>query len=144
MSKYLTGIDGALYCDGTKVGRVSDWSFSGEVDALETTTLGDYAKTFASGVQSYSGSCSVFCYEDEIGQLESSVLTGDVIRTGATPYDRKHRLKLQVKGQVKNREIECDVVITSVDFEAAAGDVMKADISFVVTGGLIAAGLGVI
>lgn len=144
MSKYLTGIDGTLYCDGAKVGRVSDWSFSGEVDALETTTLGDYARTFASGVQSYSGSCSVFCYEDDLGQLESFALTGDVLRTSATQYNSKHRLKLLVKGQAKDRAIECDVVITSVGVEASAGDVIKAEIEFVVTSGLIAAGLGVL
>lgn len=144
MSKFLTGIDGALYCDGARIARVRDWSLTGSVDALETTTLADSAKTFASGVQSYSGQCSAFCYENEVGELEAAVMTGDVLRTTATPYDRKHRLKLTVNGQGKDRALECDVVITGVSVGAAAGEAVAANISFVVTGNLLDAGLGVI
>lgn len=143
MSKYLSGIDGALYCDGSRVARVRDWSLTGNVEALETTTLADAAKTFMNGVQSYSGQCSVFCYEDNAGVLQSTALVNSVMRVGATPNSLKHRLKLAVNGQAKERAIECDVLITEVGIGASAGDVISANISFVVTGGLVTAGLGV-
>jgi hypothetical protein len=144
MGRYLSGIDGALFCDGTKLGRVSNWSFTGNVDALESTTLGDTARAYVSGVESYSGSCTVFLYEDDAGALQASALTGDVLRTTAKPHGLKHRLKLAVAGQTKERAIECDVVITAVQMQAAAGDVLTAAVDFVVTGNLIGAGLGVI
>ena len=44
MAKQFTGIDGALYLDGNKVGKITEWSFDGEVDTLECTTLGDFAR----------------------------------------------------------------------------------------------------
>ena len=37
MAKQFTGIDGALFADGNKVGRVSSWTFAGTAAALSTS-----------------------------------------------------------------------------------------------------------
>jgi hypothetical protein len=137
MGNYLTGIDGALYADGVKVGRVKGWTFSGSVAQFETTNLGSTAKTYVSGIQDYSGSCTVHLHEENAGALPSSRLTDGVLATTATPHDKKHRIRLAAGGRLSKREIEADVLITSVQLQASAGDVLTAAIDFTVTGGLL-------
>lgn len=139
MGNYLTGIDGALYADGVKVGRVKGWEFNGSVAQLETTNLGDTAKTYVNGIQEYSGSCTVYLHEESADALPSNRLTDGVLTTAATPHDKKHRIKLAAGGRLNKREIEADVLITSVQLQASAGDVLTAAISFTVTGGLLGA-----
>ena len=60
MAKQFTGIDGALYADGNKVARVSAWTFGATATTLNTTTLGDFAATSIYGIQSFTGSCSLY------------------------------------------------------------------------------------
>src|SRR6056300_1218939 len=103
MAKQYTGIDGALYADGAKVGRVSDWSFNAEADTLETTSLGDFARDYVYGVQSFSGSATVFYYENNSNAIEGASLLSDVVRTSATPTDPTHQLELRFENGSKTR-----------------------------------------
>ena len=84
MAKHYTGIDGALYADGNKVARVSAWTFDGNVASLPTTTLGDYAATSVYGIQSYSGSCTIYYYEKDAGAVEGSLLMTDAAHNADT------------------------------------------------------------
>lgn len=138
MAKFYSGTDGRLSVDGVVVGKVRDWSFSGTKQALETTTLADNAATYCNGRQSYGGSCEVFYYEDANSQLSPKPLLSDVLRTTAATPNQKRRLVLSAG----ERKLEFDALITDVEIEASAGDVMSASISFVVSGQLIDASIG--
>ena len=141
MAKQYTGIDGALYADGAKVGRVSEWSFTAEADVLETTSLGDFARDYVYGVQSFSGSATVFYYENNSNAIEGGNLLTDVIRTGATPTDPTHQLELRFGGGSKTRSVKFKCALNSVEITAAAGEIVQASISFTVCGPLLTAAL---
>lgn len=136
MAKQFTGIDGALYADGNKVGRVSNWSFSSNVASLPTTTLGDYAATAIYGIQSYSGSCTVYYYEKDAGAIEGSALMTDAIRTTQTPTEPTHELLLRFNNGAALHEVKFKCLLNSVQIAASAGEIVTAQISFQVTGPL--------
>lgn len=127
MSGYQSGIDGSLSVNGAVVARVSEWQFSFDSGQLATTTLGDVAATYRYGLQSGSGSCDVFCYEDNAGILNAAALTQNAVN-GQTC-----RLKLGVG----TRALEFDALITSISMGANAGDVLSASVDFVMTGQLV-------
>lgn len=142
MAKQYTGIDGALYADDVKVARVSDWSFSAQADTLETTSLGDFARDYVYGVQSFSGSASIFYYENDSNQIEGKSLLSDVIRTTQTPTEPTHVLELQFRNGSINRSVKFKCALNSVQIAATTGEIITAQIEFTVCGPLVAATLG--
>ena len=142
MAKQFTGIDGSLYADGNKVAKATSWSFNASADALKTTTLGDFANTYVYGVQSYTGSCSVLYYENDAGQVDGSVLMGDVLRTTQTPTDQTHELELRYENGAKSHAIRFDCLLNSVTVSATAGEIITAQVTFTVTGALKASSVG--
>lgn len=139
MTKQYTGIDGALYADGVKIGRVTEWQLSGAADALDTTTLGDAAKTYAYGIQSFSGSLTLLYYENDASLIEGSVLLGDVLRTTATPTATTHTLDLRMNNGSRTRSLVFKCLLNQVTISASAGEVITAEVSFTVTGQLTTA-----
>lgn len=136
MAKQFTGIDGALYADGNKVARVADWSLSALADTLETTSLGDFARNYVYGIQSFSGSCTLFYYENDANQIEGKALLGDVLRTTATPTEATHTIELRLSGGASERRVAFRVLLDKVEVSASAGEVIQAQVSFTVTGAL--------
>ena len=134
--KQFTGIDGALYADGEKVARVSSWTFTASAAALPTTTLGDYAATAVYGLQSFSGSCTVYYYEKDAGAIDGSALMSDVIRTTQTPTEPTHELILRYEKGAMVHEVKFKCLLNSVAIGASAGDIVSAQIGFQVTGPL--------
>ena len=139
MAKQFTGIDGSLYLDGAKVAKVRNWNLSASADTLETTTLGDFAKTYVYGVQSFSGSCTALYYEDDANKIAASGLLSDVLRTTATPTQPTHVLELRLEGGASPRRVSFSVLLNQVEIAASAGEIIEASISFTVTGALTAA-----
>ena len=138
MAKFYTGTDGSLSVDGTVIGKVSQWSFDGTVASLDATTLADTAATFRAGRQSYTGSCEVMYYADNLGRVAAAPLLGDVLRTGAVPPNQKRRFVLKAGP----RQLSFDALITDVSTGVEVGSVMRASVSFVVCGPLVDASLG--
>lgn len=138
MAKQYTGIDGALYVDSTKVARVSEWSFSAEADVLETTSLGDFARDYVYGLQSFSGSATIFYYENNSNQIDGKSLLTDVLRTNQTPTDPTHTLELRFSGGSKTRSVTFKCALNSVEISATTGEIIQAAISFTVCGPLTA------
>ena len=136
MAKQFTGIDGALYADGNKVARVSSWTFAGSAASLNTTTLGDYASTAVYGIQSFSGSCSVYYYEKDGGSIDGAALMSDVMRTTQTPTEPTHELVLRYENGAKLHEVKFKCLLNEVTIAAAAGEIVTAEVSFQVTGPL--------
>lgn len=142
MAKQFTGIDGALYADGNKVAKITAWSFSGNVDALETTTLGDFARSYVYGVQSFTGSCTLLYYEGAQSKISGRELLTDVMRTTQTPTEPTHELELSYENGAVKHSVRFDCLLPSVEVSAAAGEIVTAEVSFTVTGPLKAATVG--
>lgn len=142
MAKQYTGIDGALYVDDVKVARVSNWSFSANADVLETTSLGDFARNYVYGIQSFSGSATIFYYENTSNLIEGSSLLTDVVRTTQTPVEPTHILELRFSGGSTNRAVKFKCALNTVEITANTGEVIQANISFTVCGALTTANLG--
>ena len=134
--KYFTGIDGSFYADGNKVATVSAWTFSANAAALDTTTLGDFATTSIYGIQSFTGSCTLYYYEKDAGAIDGSALLSDVMRTTQTPTNPTHELVLRYDNGAKTHEVKFKCLLNQVQIAATAGDIVTAAVSFQVTGPL--------
>ena len=141
MAKQFTGIDGALYADGNKVGKITGWAFQGVADPLETTTLGDYARTYVYGVQGYTGTCTLLYYEANQGKIDGGGLLTDVMRTTQTPTEPTHEIELRYNGGAKMHAIKFGCLLPSIAISATAGGIVTAEISFTVNGNLISSTL---
>ena len=122
---FFSGRDGSLYADGVRVARVSDWSLSSSVEALETTDLGMNERSYTPGLKSASGTCNVFYHNDDPVPLLKRV-----VQAGAATDADIVRLSLRW-GQKK---IDVDALITQAGLSCQVGSVMQAAISFNVTG----------
>jgi hypothetical protein len=138
-NRYYTGSDGALFVGGSQVAKIRDWTLTGQVDALETTTTGDFARTFIYGIQNYTGSCTALYYENSSSALEMSSMLANIIRTTATPANSTATLRLQLSA---SRSIEAVVLFTSAAFGVTTGEIVSVDLDFQVTGHLTTATLG--
>ena len=136
MAKTFTGIDGALYCDGNKVAKVASWTFAASAASLNTTTLGDFAATSVYGIQSFTGSCTIYYYEGNGGQIDGSALMTDVLRTTQTPTEPTHELELRYQNGATTHEVKFKCLLNQVAIAASAGEIVTAQISFTVTGPL--------
>ena len=134
--KYFSGIDGSFYADGNKVATVSSWTFSANAAALDTTTLGDFATTAVYGIQSFTGSCTLYYYEKNAGAIEGNSLMSDVIRTTQTPTNPTHELVLRYDNGAKTHEVKFKCLLNQVQIAATAGDIVTAAVNFQVTGPL--------
>ena len=138
MARQYSGIDGRLYVDGTNVGKVKNWSISGSVETLETTSLADYARNYSAGLQAYSGSATLYYYQNDAGAIEGAALYDDVFRTTRTPESTETELSLRFANGNKTRQIRCKCILNQVEISASAGDVVEANVTFTVNGPLLA------
>ena len=140
MAKQFTGIDGSLYVDSSKVARVSEWTFNATADTLETTSLGDFARDYIYGIQSFTGTATIFYYENDSGQIEGGNLLTDVIRTTQTPTDPTHSMDLRLSGGAAGqRTLRFDCALNNVEITAVTGEIIQSSISFTVCGPLTTA-----
>ena len=136
MAKQFTGQDGSLYVDGSKVGKVTSWSFDANAETLDCTTLGDFARQFVYGLQSYSGSCSLLYYEKDGGSIDGSALMTDVVRTSAVSTSQTHTLELRYSNGAKTHKVTFKCLLPSVSITSSVGEIATADVQFTVSGPL--------
>lgn len=141
MAKQFTGIDGALYADGSRIAQVTTWQFQGKVDELETTTLGDYARTYVYGVQSYSGSCTLLYYEESNKRIAGRNLMTDVMRTTQTPTEPTHNMELRYLNGAATHSVRFNCILPTVSISASVGGIITAQVSFTVCGRLTASSI---
>ena len=143
MAGFYSGKEGELLINGTKVAKVRSWSFTFNQAVLETVSLEDTDRTIIHGTRSYTGSASVYYYQDVAGggagQLSS--LISDIIKVqsasgdGANAESSSMTFKLRIKdGSTAGRFVEFQAIPTSFSITSAVGEVTAADISFEVNG----------
>jgi hypothetical protein len=124
---YYSGKDGTLTYNGSSVAKVSNWSFSSSVDTLETTAISDTDRSYVPGLRQYSGSATIFYYDDA-----PKPLLQRIIGTSAVSESDTLALKLGWGGKY----VQGNVIITSGELNCAVGEVMQATIQFQFTGTL--------
>ena len=124
---YLSGRDGSITYAGVKLAKVASWSFSAAVEALETTSLADAARSYTPGLKSANGSCSIWLYESNAKSLLSKV-----VRTDA-PSDAD--IVEMTLGFGVNA-VTFKALITNAELAMAVGSVMQANLQFNVSGDL--------
>lgn len=134
MAKIYTGRDGSLLLDSTTLVKVASWSLQGELETLETTTLGDNQKTYVPGLQSFSGSASLLYYSDDANRNDASTLLRKIVKTSGVSTSDTAELTLRLSDGNTNKDVKFTVYITSVSIGATVGEISKADINFQVTG----------
>ena len=143
MAGFYSGKEGELLINGNKVAKVRSFSFTFNQAVLETVSLEDTDRTIIHGTRSYTGSASVYYYQDVAGggagQLSS--LIGDIMKVqsasgdGANAESSSMTFKLRIKdGSTAGRFIEFQAIPTSFSITSAVGEVTAADISFDVNG----------
>lgn len=126
---YYSGRDGSLLVGTTTIGRVQNWSINATVDVLETTDLGDNARTYTPGIKSATGSATFFYHTDT-----PSTLLAPVIQTGAVEDADDVALDLRWGTGNNLRRIQATVLINSAEISVQTGEVMSATINFTMTG----------
>jgi len=139
MAKTYTGRDGRLLLDGTEQIKVSNWTLSGSLEVLETTTLGDSQRTYTPGVQEFNGSATLLYYKDDAGRNDAATALKKVLKIDGVSDGSTVKLRLRLVDGSTNSDVEFNAYITSVSFGASVGEVTRADISFQATGALTAA-----
>jgi len=131
---FYSGLNGQLYLDGSKVGKVQNWSLNASQAVLETTSLEDTDRTLINGVRSMSGSCRVFYHSDG----DASNFITNIIKFGASSAEdgfASQSLNVLFKLHVDPaRYIEVYAWITGVSMSMAVGEVFSIDVTFEVSG----------
>ena len=143
MAGFYSGKEGQLFIDGTQVAKVRSFSFSFNQAVLETVSLEDTDRTIIHGTRSYTGSASVYYYQETAGggAGQLSTLINNIIKTGGSAGDGSNAestamtFKLRIKdGSTAGRFIEFQAIPTSFSITSSVGEVTAADISFEVNG----------
>jgi len=123
---YYSGKDGTLTYNGSNVAKVSNWSFSSSVDALETTAISDSDRSYAPGLRQFSGSATIFYYDDAPKTLLERIVSTSAVSESA----------VAIKLGWGNKYVQGNVIITSGELSCSVGEVMQATIQFQFTGAL--------
>lgn len=138
MAKVYTGRDGRLLIDGANQIKVSNWTLTGSLEVLETTTLGDSQRSYAPGVQEFNGSATLLYYKDDTGKNDAATALKKVLKVAGVAASDTVDMRLRLVDGNTNSDVRFTAYITSVSFGASVGEVSSAQISFQATGALTA------
>jgi len=143
MAGFYSGKEGQLFVNGIQAAKVRSFSFSMNQAVLETVSLGDTDRTIIHGTRSYTGSASIYYYQETAGagSGQLSIIINDIIKTaneagkGDNADSDALTFKLRIAdGSSAGRFIEFQAIPSSFNITNAVGEVMAADISFEVNG----------
>jgi hypothetical protein len=122
----LTGTSGELRFQGVRVGKCREFSLDISRDALETTVLGQWDRTFIEGIRGATGTTTVL-YDRDDGAMRG--LVNSVFRNndGPQPIDL-------VLSTAVGAELKVNAIVTSVSTPVSVGAVIACSVSFQVSG----------
>lgn len=121
----LTGKDGSLkFGVAGAVARVRNWSLQSSFDPLDTTNLGQAARTYTPGLRGATGTASIFYHDDNntLAQMLNNCITTGTHKAGAMEL------------LYGSKSIKFDAYINSVTITCSTGEVMSAEIGFTMNG----------
>lgn len=138
MAKVFTGKDGRLLLDGVEQVKVTNWSMTGSLEMLETTSIGDNQRSYAPGVQEFNGSATLLYYNNGDGRNDASTALRKVLRVDGVTDGDTVDMRLRLLEGATNHDVQLIAYITSVSLGASVGEVSSAQINFQATGALTA------
>ena len=138
MAKIFTGKDGRLLLDDVDQIKVTNWSLTGNLEMLETTSLGDNQRSYCPGVQDFSGSATLLYYNDGAGRNDAALALRKVLRIDGVSQGDTVDMRLRLVEGDSNHDVRLATYVTSVSFGASVGEVSSAQINFQGTGALTA------
>ena len=136
MAKVFTGKDGRMLLDGVEQIKVTNWSMTGSLEMLETTSIGDNQRSYAPGVQAFNGSATLLYYNDCAGRNDASTALRKVLRVNGVTDGDTVDMRLRLLEGATNHDVQLTAYITSVSLGASVGEVSSAQINFQATGAL--------
>lgn len=141
MAKFYTGRDGRLLLDGSEQVKVTNWSLTGNLEVLETTTLGDSQRSYTPGVQEFSGSATLLYYNDDANRNDAATALKKILKISGVSSTDTVDMRLRLVEGNTNHDIRLTAYITSATYGASVGEVSSAQISFQGTGALTEASI---
>ncbi len=141
MAKVYTGRDGVMVANGVTLAKVVSFQVAANLETLETTVLSDNLRSYTPGVVGYTGSATLLYYKDSNGNINTADILNRLFKTGnagVISADNVEFIFRWVDG-ADNNDIKLTAFITSASIGAATADLVRAEISFIGTGELLAA-----
>ena len=123
------GSAGSLKVGSTSVASVQEWSVSHTAEMVETTSLGDTARAFSKGLESFEGSCEAIVVADgDTGfyDFNAALKTGTAL-TAEFYVDDTSGADVKLTGSV---------LISSVETATSMDDIARYSVTFTGTGAL--------
>jgi hypothetical protein len=143
MGSYYSGRAGSLILDDKPVAKVRDWSIEMNVDLLDATTLGDFARTQHPSTKSATGSCTLLYYRldssENTAYKEFTSLLSKIMHTGRITRSDLVTLKLRVgsgnpDASAADDTIQIRAFITNASIAVSNGELTAVPIQFTVEG----------
>ena len=128
MAKVYTGRDGRLLINGTEQIKVTNWSLTGSLEVLETTTLGDDQRSYVPGVQEFSGTASLLYYNDGTGRNDAATALKKVLKIAGVSSSDTVDLRLRLVECSTTHDLRLTSYVTLVTFSAGVGSVSSSQI----------------
>lgn len=128
---FYTGRTGKLKLSSNEVAKVRDWSLDVSVDLLETTALGDTAKTYVPGMFSATGSANLAYYTGASTGVVS--LMEKIAKTGAISESDEVQLTFEVG---TDQYFVANAYINSASISSSTDELTTASFQFTVDGPL--------
>jgi len=125
----LTGKNGALRWNGSTIGKVRSWSLNVSRDALETTDLGKYDRTYTTGLRGATGTADLMYDPAEGGavQLLNSIFSNDSDVSQSVEF---------VLDSAGGKTFSCSAFLTNASPSVNVADIQVCSISFQVSGSI--------
>lgn len=146
---FFTGEHGSLELEGNKIAAVQNWSFSVNVQTVDTSSLGSTDTTILPVKRTTTGSCRILYYRKEGSVFNNSQASKFITKiskaaTGGTGTDARisqgslsssdsmySPLKLKIDdGTTSGLFVEMEILITSMTLTMSVGEICAADIQF--------------
>lgn len=128
---FYTGRSGKLKLNGTEIVKVRDWSLDTGVETLETTTLGDTARTYVHGLFSATGSANLSYYTGTSNGVVS--LLSRIAKTGEISENDKVELTFEVGA---DQYFTANAIINSASVAVSTDELTTASFQFTIDGPL--------
>ena len=122
-----TGSNGQLRWRGAAVARVRSWSLNIEKNALETTQVGDFNRTYVSGLRGATGTADIMYDPEETSAVN---LFNDMLNDSQEPLSSVEF----VLDSGQSKELSGTAVLTNISANVQVGAVTACSINFQVSG----------
>lgn len=122
----VTGSNGEFRYRGTRVAKCRNFSLDIARDALETTTVGSYDRSYIEGIRGATGSATVLYDPDDFATVD---LINSILQNG----DNIQGISLVLNTTTGNT-LEFQALVTQVSVPVSVGEVTACSVSFQVSG----------